>query len=419
MSPVTPLPPEPLPPEPPQADPPVTPRLAPRPPLILLASATAVSTFSMHVFVPALPAAAATFGASPAQIQLTVTLYLIGLALGQMVHGPISDRIGRRPVILGGLALYLLGTIGAMLAPSLALLLVARVLQSVGSCAGLVVARAAVRETASGAGAAAGIAVLTTTVTLSSALAPLIGSTLNALIGWRLLFAALFCGAGVLTFLIYRRFAETNLAKSPTLSVPGMLRLYARLARMPAFLGFALGGATATVTAYGFYAALPFLLREELPGTANAIGFIYVGVVAGSILGALSAGRATRRLSLSRIALTGMSLAVAGAALFLLARAVWPSSVLSIVLPLFVMTFGGGFANPGVATLSMSVQREAIGAASSFYGFIQMATGAVVTLLVSLVGHDSASVGWITLGAVVIGFSGLCLGLATSRTEPD
>ena len=388
---------------------------APRPRvnLVLMAVTTAVGTFSMHVFVPALPAAAAALSASPSQIQLTVTLYLVGLALGQIVHGPISDRFGRRPVILGGIGVYLVGTVGALLAPSLSALLAARVMQSVGSCAGLVIGRATIRETSTGRDAAASLAVLASAITLSSAVAPLIGTYLALWLGWRMLFAVLLVAASVILLLLYLRFPETNTTRGAPLSLGGMARGYGRLIMRPSFIGYSLCGAACTVTAYAFYAALPFLVGEELPHATLGIGFIYLAVVAGSILGALTARRAARTMTLGAIALTGAGAATLAAAGFLAGRALAPDTVLTVIVPLFLMTYAGGFANPGAATLAMSADPHAFGTASSLYGFIQMAVGAVVTLLVGLIGHDSISVGWIVTGSMSVGLAGLLLARRT------
>ncbi|GAB4068729.1 Bcr/CflA family efflux MFS transporter [Ancylobacter sonchi] len=394
---------------------PVAPR--PRVNLLLMAMTTAVGTFSMHVFVPALPAAAAALSATPSQIQLTVTLYLVGLALGQIVHGPLSDRFGRRPIILGGIGVYLVGTVGALLAPSLSTLLVARVLQSVGSCAGLVIGRATIRETSSPQGAAAALAVLASAITLSSAVAPLVGSYLSLLLGWRMLFAVLLVAASVILLLLYRHFPETNTDRGGSLSLSGMARAYGQLLRMPAFMGYSLCGAACTVTAYAFYAALPFLVAEELPHASLGIGFIYLAVVAGSILGALTARQAARRMSLDALALYGTAGATLAALAFLAGRVVAPDTVVTVVAPLFLMTFAGGFANPGAATLAMNANPHAVGTASSLYGFIQMAVGALVTLFVGLIGHDSLSVGGIVSVSMILGFAGLMLARRTRETD--
>ncbi|MBS7541932.1 Bcr/CflA family efflux MFS transporter [Ancylobacter oerskovii] len=392
---------------------------APRPRvnLMLMAMTTAVATFSMHVFVPALPAAAAALAVTPSQIQLTVTLYLIGLALGQIVHGPLSDRFGRRPVILGGIGVYLVGTVGALLAPSLSTLLLARVLQSVGSCAGLVIGRATIRETSTGRDAVAALAVLASAITLSSAVAPLVGSYLTLLIGWRMLFAVLLAAAAVILLLLYLRFPETNTERGAPLSLPGMVRTYGLLLRMPAFMGYSLCGAACTVTAYAFYAALPFLIGEELPHASLGIGFIYLAVVTGSILGALAARQASRRMSLGAIALIGTTAATLAALAFLGGRLLAPDAVATVVAPLFVMTFAGGFANPGAATLAMSANPHAVGTASSLYGFIQMAVGALVTLCVGLIGHDSLSVGGIVTASMSIGLAGLLIARRAGRAD--
>ncbi|MFL5289556.1 MAG: MFS transporter [Rhodopila sp.] len=122
---------------------------APRAPLWLLALITFSGTMAMHIFVPALPFAAADLGATPAAVQLTLSFYVAGLALGQLVYGPVSDHFGRRPVLIVGMAVYALAGLAAMLAPTIHTLIAARLFQALGGCAGLVLGRAIVRDTAS------------------------------------------------------------------------------------------------------------------------------------------------------------------------------------------------------------------------------------------------------------------------------
>lgn len=385
----------------------------------LLAVATALPTFSMHVFVPALPAAALALGVGTAEIQLSITLYLIGLALGQLVHGPLSDRFGRRPVLLGGLAMYLLGVLIALVASTLPMLLVGRLLQAVGGCAALVVGRAVVRETLPAAQAAGSLALLTLAITLSSALAPLAGTYLQALAGWRAAFLALLAAGGLITLMVYRDLPETHQGPRAALDLRAIGRVLLRLAGQPAFIGYSLGGATATVSVYAFYTALPFLLPEELPHAASKIGLIYLAVVAGSVIGALAARRAARRLPSERLALTGSLGTVAGALLFLIGRLLMPDSLASLVLPLFLLTCSGGFAVPGAATLAIGVDRTAVGAASSLFGTIQMTVGAVMTLLVGALGHGSTTVGLIVLGSVLAGLAGILLACRSTPPSPD
>src|ERR1700733_1181387 len=156
-----------------------------RAPFLLLVAMTACGTLGMHVIIPALPATARALGMSIGTAQLTITLYLIGLAIGQLLYGPVSDRFGRRPVLLVGLSLFTGASIVTSLAPNAAILIGARILQSLGGCAGLVLGRAAVRDGASAEKAAGQLALLTLVMAMVPAIAPAIGGYLTAYIHWR------------------------------------------------------------------------------------------------------------------------------------------------------------------------------------------------------------------------------------------
>ncbi|HUD60936.1 MAG TPA: MFS transporter, partial [Acetobacteraceae bacterium] len=162
-----------------------------RAPFALIVAITACGTLGMHLIIPALPATAHALHVSPGAIQLTITLYLIGLAIGQLVYGPISDRLGRRPVLIGGLALFTFAGILTTAAPGAFTLVVARVLQSIGACAGLVLGRAIVRDSAAPDRAAAQLAMLTMVMSMAPAIAPVLGGYATAWFGWRAAFALL------------------------------------------------------------------------------------------------------------------------------------------------------------------------------------------------------------------------------------
>src|SRR3954454_23593720 len=148
---------------------------APRPPLWLLVLITLSGTLAMHMFVPALPSAAVDLGASVAAMQTTISLYILGLAFGQLVYGPLSDRFGRRPTLMLGLALYTAAGLAATLAPGVGALIAARLVQALGGCAGLVLGRAMVRDTAEAKDAVRRLALLTLMMMAGPGVAPLIG----------------------------------------------------------------------------------------------------------------------------------------------------------------------------------------------------------------------------------------------------
>src|SRR4051812_27677493 len=154
-------------------------------PFPLLVAMTACGTLGMHVIIPALPATARALDMSISTAQLTITLYLIGLAAGQLLYGPISDRFGRRPVLLAGLLLFTVASIATALASNAAILIGARILQSLGGCAGLVLGRAAVRDAAAPDKAAGQLALLGLVLAMIPAIAPALGGYVTAYVSWR------------------------------------------------------------------------------------------------------------------------------------------------------------------------------------------------------------------------------------------
>ena len=160
-------------------------------PFPLIVAVTACGTLGMHLIIPALPATAKALDVSAGTVQLTITLYLIGLAIGQLLYGPISDRFGRRPVLLVGLSLFTLAGTASAAAANAWMLVIARILQSIGACSGLVLGRAIVRDSAAPDRAAAQLALLTMVMSAAPAIAPVLGGYATAWLGWRAAFALL------------------------------------------------------------------------------------------------------------------------------------------------------------------------------------------------------------------------------------
>ena len=361
---------------------PLLPRLRTRDraPFLLLVAMTACGTLGMHIIIPALPATARALGMSIGTSQLTITLYLIGLAIGQLLYGPVSDRFGRRPVLLGGLSLFTLASIVTALAPSPSILIGARILQSLGGYAGLVLGRAAVRDGATADKAAGQLALLTLVMAMVPAIAPAIGGYLTAYIHWRASYVllALF---GVITL------AACAVAMPETLTRHGeaprsMATAYLRLLRSPRFLGYAVGGACSTTAFYGFMSASPFIFETQLHQPTQRVGLYYLVLMLGVALGSFGANRVAGRLTLRKALRIANGLGIVGAALFAVADATNSLSVATVVVPVCLFMVGAGMASPFALAGSVSVNPQAIGAASGMYGFIQMGYGMLCTVVV-------------------------------------
>jgi DHA1 family bicyclomycin/chloramphenicol resistance-like MFS transporter len=375
-------------------------RQVPKVPLWLLALFTFSGTLAMHVFVPALPYAAESLAASAASLQLTISVYIAGLAVGQLIYGPVSDRFGRRPTLMVGLGLYTVASLAAALAPDVRSLIIARLFQALGGCAGLVLARAIVRDTAASSEAARRLALMNLMVTVGPGLAPILGAALAETFGWRSVLYAL-CGLGVVNFLFtWRLLPETGaLDARANSSVAKLAHNYLSLLKSPAFLGYAIGGGCSTTAMYGFIAAAPFIFVHQLHRPAHEVGVCLALLVSGVWIGSMLASRLVRVVPLRRLLRRGNALSVASALVLLAAALTGHLSVALVIGTMFLLTLGAGLASPVALTQAISVNPLVTGSASGLYGFVQMSVGALCTALASLGSNPALAASAMLTGA--------------------
>ena len=373
-----------------------------RVPLWLLTLFTFSGTLGMHIFVPALPLAAHDLGAGVSAMQMTVSLYIAGLAVGQLVYGPLSDRFGRRPMLIAGLALYTAASVAGALAANVDALILARLFQAFGGCAGLVLGRAIVRDTSHPREAVRRLAMMNLMVTLGPGVAPLVGGALALAAGWRAVFLALTALGLANLLLAWRKLPETG---PPATSVKAsrLARDYWSLLRSPAFLGFSVGGGCATTALYGFIAAAPFVFVNQLHRAPSEVGVYVAILVSGVWLGSVLASRLVMRAPLSRLLIGANGLGMAAAFALLGAALTGRLSVAIVIGSMFVFTLGAGIAAPAALTSAVSVNARVIGSASGLYGFTQMAVGALCTALVGLGQNPALSAGIVLSAASVVG----------------
>jgi DHA1 family bicyclomycin/chloramphenicol resistance-like MFS transporter len=314
-----------------------------------------------------------------------------------LVYGPISDRFGRRPVLLAGLALFTLAGTASAAAPNAWMLVIARIVQSIGACAGLVLGRAIVRDSATPDRAAAQLAMLTLVMSAAPAIAPVLGGYATAWFGWRAAFALLAIIGGVTLVLALLLLPETNATQASARAsmLVGSLRLF----RSRAFCGYVVGGACTTTSFYAFMAASPFILVNLLHEPTERVGLYYLLLMAGVAAGSLTANRIAGRIRTALALRVANSIAILGAAAFMAADLSGMLTVATVIAPVVVFMVGAGMASPFALSGAVSVNPHAIGAASGLYGFTQMAYGSVFTVAVVLLG--SALLGQITLSVAV------------------
>jgi DHA1 family bicyclomycin/chloramphenicol resistance-like MFS transporter len=366
----------------------------------LLAAITGSGTLALHMFVPALPAVAQHFAASAGAAQLTLTVYLIGIAGGQLIYGPLSDRFGRRPVLITALSVFLAATVAAGLAPHLDLLIAARFVQAIGACGGLVLGRAMVRDSAAPDQAARRLALLVMVMTTAPALAPLIGAQIETWMGWRGIFGVLGVFVTALLIASVLTLGETSRTRTALPHLGAMLAVYGRLLANAEFRGYAVAGACMSTSIYAFLSASPFLFVDVLHRPMGEVGFYYMAVVVGITMGSwLASGLAARLGAVILLRIGAVCGFVGAAALLLVDMSGW-LSVTTMLAAMCVYALGCGMSSPTATAQAIGVDLKAIGAASGLYGFIQMSFGALCTLLAGFWhGHSAAPVAGILLAA--------------------
>lgn len=377
-------------------------------PLWLLAMVSISGTIALHMFVPALPAAATALGASAAAMQTTITVYIFGLAAGQLIYGPLSDAFGRRPLLLIGLALYTVAGLAAALAPNVETLVWARLFQALGGCAGLALGRAIVRDVSQPDEAIRALALLTLTMMVGPGFAPLLGSGLVVVSGWRAVFVALALLGAATLILGWRLIPETNTHRSGRLHLRALARDHATLLRSPAFLGFAIGGGCATTSMYAYIAAAPFIFTDGLGRPLHEVGVYLALLVVGVSLGNVLTRRLSMNFDVGRLLGAATIASVASSiALLVVVLAGWLTVPLLVGL-MFVFSIGTGIAGPAALGKALSIDARLVGSASGLYGSLQMSIGALCSALSGLGGNPA-------LAAAIVMSAASLLALAAVR----
>ena len=351
-------------------------------PLWVLVLVTLSGTMAMHIFVPALPVAGEALGAEPSGMQQTITLYVIGLALGQLIYGPVSDTWGRRPALLVGLSLYFSASVLALFAPSLQWLVAARLLQALGGAAGITLGRAIVRDIAPPDRVTRDLALLNLLTLVGPGLSPIVGAYLADHFGWRAIYVFLVCIGSAMLFCAWKLLPETNLNRRP-LAITRIALDYGSLLANPRFAAFMLGGACSSTALYPYLATAPYIVHEQLGLPIRYVGWFAASTIVGAGLGTFLTRKLAGRWPAERFLYIGSGLGLGLATLFLCIQALgWLSAPLLLAL-MVVMTFGAGMASPAALSRALGATTPALaGTAAGLYGFAQMAMGAVGTMLV-------------------------------------
>ncbi len=341
--------------------------------------------------MPSIPGLQEAFEADYGTVQLVLTVYLVGISAGQLVYGPLSDRYGRRPVLLAGLGVYIVGTLACLAAPGIWALVAGRAVQAIGGCAGAVLSRAIIADVYERGRASSMLAYVIMAMVVVPMLAPALGGTLDLWFGWSAGFVVvLLFGAGVLaaTFLAL---PETHHERSAPVGAAGTIRDTAALLLERGFTAHAGQVAFTTAVFFGFLAGAPYVMVEILGRTPAEYGLYFVLVSAAFMAGNFASGRLSVRLGTARMVGAGTAIAVAATGLLLALAASGPITPLTLFGLMGVVALGNGLSVSNGLGAAITYDPKRAGTASGLAGFMQMGFGAAASYVVGLLMADSAA----------------------------
>lgn len=374
---------------------------------LALIAQMALGLLAMTIGVPSMQDWPTTFGASQARVQLTFSAFVATFGLLQLAHGPLSDRIGRKPVLMAGLALTLIGSLLGSVAPDLGTLIAARALQGAGAAAGMVVGRAMVQDLFTGPHRTRMMAIVGMTMGVCPPSALIIGGQLHVRLGWQANFVLVAGLAAALAVFSWRHLPRVAPApRDPR--AHGWRELaggYARLLREPAFLGYVAILTGGTATFYTYLAGAPVVLKHYAV-TPDRLGLYIMSVPLAYIAGNVLTTRLIGRVGERGLMNLGQGLSFLGLAIVLALALADVDTGLALALPLILLGIGHGLLMPPVLAGTVGIVPALAGSAAAIAGVMQQAGGAIGGFFVGIVPHDGAvnlalmMIGWMAVGLV-------------------
>lgn len=369
---------------------------------VFLAALTAVGPLSTDMYLPSLPDIGRDFNADAGTVQATLSAHLMAFAGSQLFYGPLADRYGRRPVLIGGFLLYMAGCFASLFVATIDQLILARILQAVGGGASVVLARAIVRDLFSGAEAGQMLARMAAIMGLVPAAAPMLGGVVQDLYGWKANFITMGGFGAVLALMVAFNLDETlPPARRQSAAPLAILRSYRRLLMDRRFLRYLAIASVAFCGLFAFVSGSSFVLQGIYGLSPIVYGLSFGAMAGGYVAGSLTGGRLVRRLGIDGTLRFGGFCAALGGLLMLAGLLTTPSA-LAIVLPVVIYGFSMGATMPQAMAGALTPFPDIAGTASSLLGFLQSIAGALAGLYVGHGVEASAMpmVGMIAAGGV-------------------
>lgn len=350
--------------------------------LILFVSA--LGPFASDSYLPSLPAMAREFGSSASAMQLTITLYLFGVSFSQLVYGPLSDRYGRRPIILIGLSIALLGSTLCVFATSAFTLILARLIQGIGMGVSNSLFRAVMRDTFSGSRLAKIASYTGMIFSIAPAAAPVIGGYLQANFGWESNFIFITALSGASWLSIWYLLPETNTDLNPqATNLSNVVNNYLELLTNKKFIGFTLCSSLAFAGAISYCAISPFLFQDVLGLTPIQYGWLALTITFGILSGQFTNSLFVQRAGILRMLKTGMYLMLTSGSIMLIIGLMGILNVSVVMIPTFIFIVGISMIFPNAMAGAFTPFAKMAGSVGAIYGCLQMFSGFLATALVA------------------------------------
>lgn len=369
------------------------PAATPRNFIVILGLLSAFGPLSMDLYLPSLPSLIADLGTSDAMGQATMSASMLGLAMGQLILGPMSDRYGRRWPLIGGVAAFALLSFACALAPTIEALVAIRLLQGLGGSAGVVICRAIVRDLYSGRESAKAFALLSAILTITPVIAPLIGGLLALFTDWRGVFVALgLIGALLMLTALFAVPDTLSGEHRSEATLGGQLVEIGRVMRTPRLFGFGLVLGLASLALFGYISMSSIVFQEQYGLSPQQFSIMFAINAAGIGIGTMLGRRLVDRFSLVRIAVAAVLIATVASATFTV-LAFLDAPIGALLVPLFFAIFVHGVVLSNVTAIAMEPYQRGAGTASAWLGAMQMGVGAFVPPLASLGGVNAVVMG--------------------------
>jgi DHA1 family bicyclomycin/chloramphenicol resistance-like MFS transporter len=363
-----------------------------RPPVVALVAVSALSPFAINAIVPSLPAIGQHFGASYGRVQLVLSMFLASVAVAQIFIGPVSDRFGRRPVLLAGFAIFVAASVAAPFAPTIDALIAMRIVQGASGCVGIVLGRAIVRDLFERRQAASMLGYVTMGLAVAPMVAPSVGGLLQEFFGWTAIFWFMVAFGLACLGITWWMIPETNRSPTSRLTVGSLATDFRKLLGSTDFLLFTASSSLSSGVFFSFLGGTPYVAEHLLGLTPSVYGLWFGLIAVGYAAGSFISGRFTEHFGVPRMILIGSTVALVATLIPLVLEPLGFITPAVFFIPMLLVGFANGITLPSAVAGAISARPEIAGAAAGLSGAAQLGTGAILSVAAgaALAGSNSS-----------------------------